>query len=836
LKYFPAILIEKTTKKVRGFSALKLEYILQGELLAADSRIWDNDISALNKMNPIILQKTRESFIQAISQLDESLSVELSITSFPNLINPAGNKLEIVFFINGEDESEVIIKEKIVSAYLNIKPVIVTLLPEAEFRSVTTLKVLKEIRSYKQFNTAITIDRKFEEVSLGSPFSRNKIGFGARGRATDTSKCKKNRIQHIFQWVPSYDDWSKLINVMLNQIDPTRIIMRLKSTSLKNQTLESLKKTISACDKFLASSEVGNITLKEQAFFIRKQTLCRIENLMEASFNMGVYLLTSNRPNNVLGKILGDSITGCKDRYEENTYWQGGFRISDVPFQKAIDINCFSDRNEPFSAVEASCAFRLPNPPFEEIPPGFPVKRFRTALAMINETNQDKDNIFIAKNIHQGIEQPVMIDKEDRFRHSFILGQTGTGKSTLMSNMIVQDIQAGRGVAVIDPHGDMIDNILGQIPKERADDVILFDPLNVDRPIGFNVLEWKTIQERDLIIDELYNIIHQIYDLKVTGGPIFELYFRGALALLMGDKERAHFVPTILEIMLFFLDRDFRNYLKDTVDDIHLHDFLSQSENANRDASIENIAPYITSKFARFQNTTLKRIVGQYSTSFCFEKIMNEGKIFLIKLGKGRLGSVTAAFMANMIVSRLKLAAMKRGGQALSQRRDFFLYIDEVHNLPAENFMELLSEARKYRLGLVLATQYAAQLTKSVVGTKDNLLSALLGNVGQTIIFRLGQEDAKEMAAFLEPSFGKQDLISLPNWHAYVRMQQKNNALAPFSIKTTVNQTPYDPDVAGKIRVLSNLKYGMDSLAVDETILQRRAIWKDYFSPSPSAP
>jgi type IV secretory pathway TraG/TraD family ATPase VirD4 len=392
--------------------------------------------------------------------------------------------------------------------------------------------------------------------------------------------------------------------------------------------------------------------------------------------------------------------------------------------------------------------------------------------------------------------------------------------------MILQDIQAGRGVAVIDPHGDMIDTIIGQIPMERAEDVVLFDPLDIERPIGFNVLDWKTIQDRDLIIDELYQIFHQIYDFKTTGGPIFEQYFRGALALLMGDKKRENFIPTVLDLTRFFLDKAFRDYLKYTVDDFHLHDFIIQAEKAGGEAAMQNITPYITSKFARFQDTTFKRIVGQPSTTFSFENIMDEGKIFLIKLGKGRFGSITSALLANMIVSRFKLAAMKRGEVSVSQRRDFFLYIDEAHNLPGENFMELLSEARKYRLGLVLATQYAAQLTKSGVNTKDNLLSALLGNVGQTIIFRLGQEDAEEMESSLTPSFGARDIIALPNWHGYVRMQQKNNALAPFSIKTVINKIPYDPEAANKIKLLSRLKYGVDISIVDKSILDRRDAWK----------
>ncbi len=826
MKYFPAIMTQKVNNKIRGFAALKIESIIQGELLLLDSSVRDNNISALNKMNPAVQQSTRESFIRAVSKLDNALSLELYITAFPSLVHPAENKLEIVLFICGEEKSEEQIKEKIVSAFLNIRPVMTALFPEADFRPVSSSENLVEIRNHDNFQYASTINRRVEKIYLGSLFGHKQIGFGGKVEE-NLNPSEKAAAQHLFQWQPSFSDWSQLINTMLNQLDTNRIIIRLRSAPLGEQTLDNLKKTVSVCDEFLAFKGSENITLKEQAAAIRKKTLSRIDQLIQHSFDVGIFLLTANITNGFMEEILGSSITASKSYSDENTFWEGGFNISGISVKNAVDISCYPEKEEPFTALEASCAFRLPAPPFEEVPPGFPVKRFRTASAMINYKNNDKNSIVLADNIHKGIEKPVMIDRESRLRHCFILGQTGTGKSTLMSNMIIQDIQAGRGVAVIDPHGEMIDNIIGRIPSNRIEDVILFDPLDIERPIGFNILEWNTIQERDLIIDEIYQIFNHIYDFQETGGPVFEQYFRGALGLLMGDKKRTDFIPTILDFASVFVDEKFRSYLKKKTDDVHIKDFVKQAENAFGDARLENITPYVTSKLTRFQDTTLKRIFGQESTSFNFDKIMDKGKIVLIKLGKGRFGQVTSALLANMIVSRFKLAAMKRGNKPPSQRRDFFIYIDEAHNLPAENFMELLSEARKYNVGLVLATQYAAQLTKSSKGSKDNLLSALLGNVGQTIIFRLGQEDARVMAMILQPVFGSQDIIALPNWHGYARMQQGNNAVPPFSIRTTVDKTLYDPEAAKKIITLSRFKYGTDYASVDQMILNRRTVWKN---------
>lgn len=217
-------------------------------------------------------------------------------------------------------------------------------------------------------------------------------------------------------------------------------------------------------------------------------------------------------------------------------------------------------------------------------------------------------------------------------------------------------------------------------------------------------------------------------------------------------------------------------------------------------------------------------IIGQESTSFNFDEIMSKGKIFLVKLGKGRFGSSVSALLANQLVSRFKHAAMKRGEMQPEERRDFYLYVDECHNLPASNFTELLSEARKYRMGLVLATQYATQLFSNKPG--ENLLSAILGNVGCMTTFRLGQEDARLLAQSLYPYFSTIDIIGLPNWQGYCRLQIKNAAVTPFSFESVMDKTPYDLKIAKKVRDISRLKYGRDSELIKTKIELRRNIWK----------
>ncbi len=399
------------------------------------------------------------------------------------------------------------------------------------------------------------------------------------------------------------------------------------------------------------------------------------------------------------------------------------------------------------------------------------------------------------------------------------------GESSLMESMILQDIRAGRGLAVIDPHGDMVDEILARIPSERADEVVLFDLIDRERPLGFNMIEWRTIDERDLIIDELYRTLDHIYDMKETGGPMFELHFRNMLKLLMGDSRRENFTPTILEFVKCYLDRGFRHWLLESISDQQVKDFVEEAEDAGGEASLRNISPYVTSKFGRFVgDTTLKRIVGQEKSAIDFEQIMNDGRILLVKLGKGRFGSQVSALLANMLVARFKFAAMKRGEMPKDARRDFLLYVDEAHNLPQDNFTELLSEARKYRMGLVLATQYCSQLG-DVSGKGNDLLAAVFGNVGTTVIFRSGTNDAEHLAKALTPYFSSEDILNLPNFHGYTRMNLSQDVMPPFSFRTERSGMPAAEKMAARIRSFSRLKYGNDSVLVDARIQERAKCW-----------
>ena len=444
------------------------------------------------------------------------------------------------------------------------------------------------------------------------------------------------------------------------------------------------------CEEFLGGPNGESRMLGRQARMIRDSAVRRLAELNHCCFHLGSYLAGESKPDLALANIVGRSLSRFASEDDAN-YFEGGVSIKEV--NPATVLFSSAKKNLDFyTLIEAASALRLPDPPRGEIP-GLPVRRSRTCAAFVRPHFSEPASEFqLFVNNHRGISQPIKVIEEDRFRHFFILGQTGTGKSTLMEQMILQDIYAGKGCAVIDPHGELVDPILGKIPKEREKDIIYFNLLDRERPMGFNILEFNNAEERDLIIDELFLTLDRVYDMKSVGGPMFENNYRSMCQILTGAKTANGYTPTLLEFTLCYQDHKFRNWLKKQISNPQLLDFLEELEGTGGEASLHNISPYITSKFSRFvQDSTLRLIIGQEKTGFDFDEVMNNSKILLVNLGKGRFGPNVSALLANQLVTRFKHAAMKRGGMKPKERVPFHLFCDECHNLPPESFAELLS-------------------------------------------------------------------------------------------------------------------------------------------------
>lgn len=819
---FPRVVVSHNGEGFEAVAGIRLKSILKGNLLLTTGDF----SSALNPLpyplDPRFLHQARTALLHAIEGWKPSVTLELHLTALPNLTEKSHSQLMIALLIRCAAATKHQAQEEIYSRYLHLMPLLASHCPEAEFKPIIDENNLAMHTTPFAPQHAVSIQRRQELLSLSIPVKRFSVGFDARNDNWDTLG---ESVNHVFPWRPSFDDWSRLANTLLGQLDPLQIIIRLRPGANTTEAVESCREVISSCERFLAGIDAYQLTLNLQATLIRDLALEKLSYLTKPCFSLAVLLLAPGPIDSSLVNVTAQAIAGALAKNDGGCDFSGGFSISEIDVHEALKRGFFPE-SEPFSPDEAACAFRLPSPPLGE-QPGIPVRRSRTAAAFLPPKGENPEEcITLAINEHLGLKQAITMSVDDRMRHLFVIGQTGVGKSTLMETAILQDIRAGRGVAVIDPHGEMAESLLGKIPKERAEDVILFDLLDRKQPIGFNLLQWNTLEERDLIIDELYLTLDRIYDMRQSGGPIFESNFRGMLKLLMGDRKRADFVPTLLEFTLCYQSKRFRQCLKSTVQDPQVQDFLEELEETHGEGSINNLSPYITSKFSRFINdTSLQRIIGQEKSGFDFENIMNSGKIFLAKLGKGRFGSVVSALLANQMVSRFKFAAMKRGEMPRDKRRDFFLYVDEAHNLPAENFMELLSEARKYRMGLTLSTQYTAQLGEPG-GKKNDLLAAILGNVGTLALFRLGNEDSSKLAPVLSPIFNAQDISGLPNWQGYLRTQTGRDFIPPFSFRTEPDKTPFNQVLAERIRYLSQLKYGKEATLIDKEIIHRRTWWK----------
>lgn len=440
------------------------------------------------------------------------------------------------------------------------------------------------------------------------------------------------------------------------------------------------------------------------------------------------------------------------------------------------------------------------------------IKESRSGTAQAPFEARD-GKVAIGINEYRGDTSKVYMKELDRMRHLYVIGQTGTGKTGILLNMIAQDIKNGEGVCYIDPHGNDIQTLLSMIPKERADDVIYFDPAYTERPFGLNMLEYdvRFPEQKTFVINELMNIFNQLFDMKTTGGPMFEQYFKNSAGLVMDHPESG---STLLEITRVLSDKAFRDMkLQHTTNPI-IKQFWINAEKTTGEQGLENFVPYITSKFDTFiSNEIMRPIVAQQASAFNFRDIMDNKKILLVNLSKGRLGEINANLIGMIIVGKLQMAALSRVDSFGKEYAPFYLYIDEFQNVTTPSISSILSEARKYKLSLTVAHQYLGQL-------KEDIKGAILGNVGSMALFRISPEDASVLESRLKPTFSAEDIIKLDNRNALVSMLVNGQPAKPFNIKTE-DYMGGDSGIIEPLKELSYIKYGRPRNEVEEEILGR---------------
>ncbi|MBP6860005.1 MAG: type IV secretory system conjugative DNA transfer family protein [Candidatus Pacebacteria bacterium] len=465
----------------------------------------------------------------------------------------------------------------------------------------------------------------------------------------------------------------------------------------------------------------------------------------------------------------------------------------------------------PLSLREVTSLYHFP-PEGISSTPQLRQSRFTAAAAPLDLPDS---GTYLGDNEFRGRKTAAFLSPEDRMRHLYVVGQTGTGKSVFMRNLAIQDIKAGNGVCFIDPHGNDILDILAAVPPERYEDVIYFDPANLARPFGLNLLEYDASrpEQKTFIVNEILAIFRRLYgDVPESMGPAFEQYFRNSTLLVMEDPASG---STLLDIARVLSNKEFRDLKLSRSNNPVINQFWNEiATKAEGEASLQNIVPYITNKFDDFTaNDFMRPIVGQQESSFKFREVMDNKKILLVNLSKGRLGERNANLLGLILVGKIFMAALSRADNPRADYAPFYLYIDEFQNITTDSIPGILSEARKYRLSLTMAHQFLAQVDEKV---RD----AVFGNVGSMAVFRVGEEDGEYFEKQFAPVFSALDFVNIENYNAYVRLLARGVPQKPFNIKTPPPAAT-NPAQVDDLRELSALVYGRDRTQVENLIRSR---------------
>lgn len=483
-------------------------------------------------------------------------------------------------------------------------------------------------------------------------------------------------------------------------------------------------------------------------------------------------------------------------------------------FQKKAALRAFFYRFLPvvwgkmvLTSDELATIWHLPGG--KVVTPGIKWAGARQASAPVSTPQQ---GLYLGYSNYQGQAHPVFILPDDRRRHMYIIGQTGTGKTEFLKFMAIQDIYAGNGLAFIDPHGTAIDDLLRQIPQHRMQDVIYFDAGDFERPFGLNILEAQTETQKHLIVNSFIALLYKLYDPNRQGimGPQLERAVRNVMLTAMSEPGN-----TLVEVLRLLIDPNFSKIMIPKIQDPLVKRYWTDEMAQTSDFHKSEKMGYFVSKFDRFvTERTMRNIIGQSKSSFDLTQVMQQKKILLVDLGKGKIGEENSNFLGLLLVPRILAAAMARGTENIP---DFYLYVDEFQNFATDAFETILSEARKYKLDLTVANQFISQI-------EEDIRNAVFGNVGTLAAFRVGVDDAEYLTTQFEPIFKKEDLINNPVGQAYMKLLINGSPTHPFSLVTDwkrIQAAPKNEEVARRIVEFSRMTYGRDVHQVEAEINQR---------------
>jgi type IV secretory pathway TraG/TraD family ATPase VirD4 len=608
--------------------------------------------------------------------------------------------------------------------------------------------------------------------------------------------------------------------------DPLSIITAVMAKMQENEaaSLQILiqpagHKWASLGHSYIAKTKKNEANPEKASFKVDQKTLEAIEQkVAKPGFNTVIRLVVSAQDKETAKMHLKNLTSAFEQFSSDNNHFTKVKMPIKQFFMKSFIYRYFPILNLPFfkqsgvlNSDELASLYHFPNKSVETAHIFWLNAKRAPAPSQIPESG-----MFIGISRYRGQDRQIYVADDDRRRHFYIIGKTGTGKSQLLEEMVMQDITAGKGLAVVDPHGDLIEGILERMPPERAEDVIYFDPSDNDRPMGLNMLDAKTEDQKHFVCTSIVGLMYKLYDPMKTGiiGPRFEHAIRNAMLTVMSEPGN-----TFVEVVRVLTDSAFVQELLPKVEDPIVRRYWTDQIAQTADFHKSEVLDYIVSKFGRFvTNRMMRNIIGQSQSAFDFRKVMDEGKILLVNLAKGRVGEENSNFLGLILVPRILIAAMSRQDIPEEDRRDFYLYVDEFQNFATPDFAQILSEARKYRLNLIVANQFIGQM-------EEEVKNAVFGNVGTLVAFRVGVTDANYLQHEFQPTFNETDLINIDKFNAYVKTTVRNEPVKPFSIDLTKDMTKVkaakNPKIAEAIIQLSRLKFGRSKELVEAEIGQR---------------
>ncbi|MDP9177348.1 MAG: type IV secretion system DNA-binding domain-containing protein [Gemmatimonadota bacterium] len=769
----------------------------------------------------------------------EGRTYEFRLVSHPDREVPARGQIN-TYVVCRMDQSS---KDQAEAYASEFSRMLTSTFPEYEFEGVSSAE-MREILAPFPVSHALGIRRRvgserLDTITPGGGHERRKTRKrDEENEAEALAPIPEGSILHVYPFLPTRVPFNNLFRLLLREPQGCAISVRLQPTRLSPGEINFLEHSIAICERY-TQVHLGQVqieyltglfpTLRERAR-AHGDHLSRLLFGLRDNAALTTVTITSAAAISAfvpeaMAAVITEPAGGIKPERHSgiSSYLAGGyevFPIDAIVAEEAMKSLEVATPNQPlvppaaqrlpylFDSIEAATSILLP-PITTEPLPGVEIRGWRPAIAprTLAETG-----VLLGETVEPGTSRLVRITPEDRLRHLYTVGQTGTGKSTLLRTMILDDIHAGSGVCVLDPHGDLYKDLLGRIPEERIEDVVLIDPTDVENPVGLNLLEVREESQRHFVVQELTAIVTRMLrdsygDAAFTmTGPLFYQHMRMNLLLVMSDPDNP---GTLMDFYRILQDREhWKKWtpLKtpDPMLDNWVNKVLPSFDYTRPTSDGPQFGAYISSKFESFLfDPMLRAIFSQQRSTVSFRTAMDTGKIVLVNLAKGELSEPNSTFLGMMVLAMIQATALTRVRMPASERRPFYVYVDEFQSIATENFVTLLSEGRKFGMGLTLANQFVSQIHN------EKIMASIFGNVGTLVFFRLGDSDAARMETEMAPTLCRNDLLDIPNWHAYISALINNQTVRPFEMRTLPDKTLFSAERARAVRAASRASYGV---------------------------